>query len=348
MDINALPRNTRIVEQELDALKKYQTRAGNFKDFGPTPPSRSPYFQTAYVLISFLKMKNFVTKNYDDVIRKGFNYLTGINSVSTSDKEAFAVAALAHALNGNTNEAQRLLDEVEKDKIKIDSNRKCYKLSQSQTVCHLRHTSYVAIAYMTMNKPNEAKALVTWILNQYRAITYYYYTYDVAITTEAISRFLITKEISLPTDFTVTLTNEMDFNKVVHITKANQKDTHEVAYPDYTLRPKISVKGSGYCSITNIIENTVALDQSSTKFRLQVTPLAASGTNERIVRVCATYQPREDDISLETLFNVIYDVEMPSGYSYMDIDKLHTKPEIKVIIYETFNSFRFYSTKSYP
>lgn len=338
MEINALPRNTAIVEQELDALKKYQTAEGNFNDFGPTPPSRSPFFQTAYILVSFLKMKNFVTKNYDDVIQRGFSYLNGINSVATTDREAFALAALAHALNGNKKDAKRLLNEVEKDKVQIDKIRKCFKLSKNETTCHLRHTSYAAIAYLTMNKADDAKTLITWILNQYRAITFYYYTYDVAITTEAISRFLIAKQISLPTDFTVTLTNELDFHEVVHITKTNQKDTKEVVFPDYTLHPKMTIKGSGYCSITNIRENTVALDQSSTKFKLQVTPLAATGTKDRFVRICATYQPQEDDISMQTLFNVIYDVEMPSGYVYSDIDKLESKPEIKVNIFKEIKS----------
>lgn len=337
MEIGALPINRGIIERELNALRGYQTGSGNFNNFGSIPDSRSEYFRTAYILIPFLKFKKLITTNYEDVIRRGFNYLDGIHAVSGSDKEAYSVAALAYALRGDHNKAQNLLNEVEKDVFKIDNNRKCFKLSksqgQSQAGCNLRHTSYAAIAYLTMNKFDSAKALITYILSQYKLNARYCYTYAFAISTEAISKFLIARTTATVTDFTVTLTNEMNFNRVVHITAANQKDPVEVIYPDYTLSPSISMKGSGFCSITKIFESTVALEQTSSKFSLTVTPLAATGTNMRTVRICGTYQPNEDEIAAQTLFNVIYDVEMPSGYTYTDIVNLSSKPEIKVRIW---------------
>ncbi|CAG9810260.1 unnamed protein product [Chironomus riparius] len=331
MEIGALPKNARVVEQELDALKGKQNADGTFGDFGPTPPSRSTYFQTAYVLIPFLKIKkmNFLTKNYDEVIQRCFSHLTGIHAVSGTDKEAYGLAALAYALNGDNNQAQKMLDEVEKDIVRIDKIRKCYKLSRSQTKCDMRHTSYVAITYLTMKKVENAKALITWLLTSYRVYSAYEYTYDVAITTEAIAKFLITREVHPTTDFKATLTNELDFNEVVHITTKNQKDAKEIIFPAYTLKPKVSVTGSGYSSITTIIESTVALVQTSSKFLLTVKP-AKSTSNIKTVQICATYQPLEDEVSMQTLVNVIYDVEMPSGYTYTDIDSLDKKPEIKM------------------
>jgi len=333
MVIGALPVSRIIIEKEFDALKSQQTASGNFNNFGNIPDGKSEYFRTAYILIPFLKFKKFVTKNYDDVITKGFAYLSGIHAVSGIDKEAYSVAALAYSLNNQDDQAENMMNEVEKDVIRIDNYRRCYKISRSQSKCDRRHTSYAAIAYLQMKKHNEAKALITYILGEYKLLKEYRYTYAYAISTEAISKFLIATSITRPADFTVTLTNEMDFNQVVHITTANQKDPVEVIFPDYTLYPKMIIKGSGYCSLTKIIENTVALTKTISKFILFVTPSRATSSSDRSVVVCATYQPQDDESSMQTLFNVIYDVEMPSGYNYKEIVNMASKPEIKVILF---------------
>ncbi|XP_070504806.1 CD109 antigen-like [Chironomus tepperi] len=332
MEIGALPKNARVVEQELDALKSKQNADGTFTDFGPTPPSKSAYFQTAYVLVPFLKIRNmkFVTKSYDDVINKCFNYLTGINAVSETDKEAYGLAALAYAINGSETEAERMLNEVEKSIIQIDKKRKCYKITKAENKCHMRHTSYVAISYLTLNRTEEAKKLITWLLGSYRAYSAYEYTYDVAITTEAIAKFLMTLEVHPVTDLTVILTNEMDFKKELTITAKNQKDTQEVIFPHYTLHPMVTFKGTGYSSVTLIVESTVSIEQQgASPFIVTVKP-DKSTSNIRTVQICATYSPNEDSRHLQTLVNVIYDVEMPSGYTYTDIVNLDSKPEIKM------------------
>jgi len=142
-----------VVESVLDRLKSLQNENGSFRDFGnfwqEKLISRSIYFQTAYAAIAFLKIQKYITKSYIDVIDKCFNYLKGINAVLELDKEAYAVAAIAYILNGDLVQAQKLLNEVEKDVIKIDKNRKCYKIARNETSCNLRHTSFVAIAYLT-------------------------------------------------------------------------------------------------------------------------------------------------------------------------------------------------------
>jgi hypothetical protein len=250
--------------------------------------------------------------------------------VSGSDREAYSVAALAYALNDDTDNAERMLNEVEKDIVRIDKVRKCYKLSKSQTTCHLRHTSYAAIAYLTLKRIEPVKAIISWILTQYRVINYFYYTYDVAINTEAISKFLVARQVALTSDLEFTFTNELDFRKVLHIKPANQKDTQEVVFPEYTLYPKVEVKGQGYCSVSYIVESTVALKKSNPKFKLTVKAPSATGTS-RTVTVCATYQPQEEEVSAQTLFNVIYDIEMPSGFTFTEVVNLASKPEIKMV-----------------
>ncbi|XP_070504812.1 CD109 antigen-like [Chironomus tepperi] len=329
MEIGALPRNPPIIEKELNLLENKQTSSGNFNNFGSIPSNRDPYFQTAYILIPFLKFRNYVNKNYDAVINKGFSYLNGITSGSSSDMESYSIAAYAYALHGNHEMAKSLLKQTEKHKKEISKTKHCLN-SLSDNNCNIRHTSYAVIAYLTMNMVREAKPFSAWIMDSYKTNKYYSNTYSYAVAAEAISKFLIANPPDLKTDFTVTLTNEMDFNKVIHVTKANQKNEVEVIYPDYTLAARMSIQGSGFCSITKIMESTIALTQSSSKFTLSVTPRAGSSTSERIVKVCATYQPKEDEVSLETIFNVIYDVELPSGYIYEEIVNLSSKPEIKL------------------
>ena len=335
MEIRALPKDTEIIEMELDILKASQSVNGSFYDFGNFQEFRgnsdsAQYFQTAFILIPFLKFRGFTSKSYDGVIEKGFRYLNGIKNLELLDKEALSVAAYAYALKNDSNQAVKILDEVEKYGNKLDTNRKCYKLSADQKNCDLRHTLYVSNAYLTMNRSTDAKALIIWLIKSNNLDRQYSNTYDYAVSTEAISKFLVAKDVSKTPDFTVTLTNDKTFNKVVHITKANQMKEVEVVYPDYTLEAKMAIKGSGYCSITKILQSTVELRTTASKFTLTVTPLAASSGTQRTVRICATYQPKDDEINSQKLLNVIYDVEIPSGYTYTEIVGMENKPEIKV------------------
>ncbi|XP_070504792.1 thioester-containing protein 1 allele S3-like [Chironomus tepperi] len=309
MEIGALPENQEIIEKELNLLKDQQT--------------------SIISEVSQAIFRNFVNKNYDAVINKGFSYLNGITSGSPSDMESYSIAAYAYALLGNHKMAKSLLKQTEKHKKEFNTKKYCLK-SSFDTDCNIMHTSYAVIAYLTMNMTREAKPFSAWIMDSYKPNKYYSYTNTYAVAAEAISKFLIANPSTAKTDFTVTLTNEMDFNKVIHVTKANQKNEVEVIYPDYTLNPQFSIQGSGFCSITKIMESTIALTQSSSKFTLLVTTRGGSSTREKIVKVCATYQPKEDEVSLETIFNVIYDVELPSGYVYKEIVNLSSKPEIKL------------------
>jgi len=326
IEINAISLIGSDIERHLDALKNQQTANGNFNNFGSKPFSRSEYFRTAYILIPFLKFKKFVTKNYDDVINKGFAYLSGIHAVFESDMEAYSAAAFAYALNDQRNQAQKMLDEVEKDVINIDKNRRCYKLSTRDAKCDLRHTSYAAIAYLTMNKFDQAKSLISYIHDEYKKIRSFAYNPDSGIATEALAKFLIAQSVFLPTNFTVTLTNEFDFINVVQITAANQKDFVKVFYPDYTLNPKMAIQGTGLCSIKQEAEKSIEMSKINSKFILRV-KISTSTSNTRIVQVCATCQPPDDESSMHTLSNVIYDVEMPIGYIYKESVNIASKPE---------------------
>ncbi|XP_070504939.1 murinoglobulin-1-like [Chironomus tepperi] len=330
MELGAIPESKEIIKKELDALKSFQTSSGNFSNFGNFPSTNNEYSKTAFILIPFLKFKTTFSNGYDDVINKAFTFLNGINSESEVDMETLSIAAFSYALNGQHDQAQKLLDEAENNAVKIGSKR-CFKLSRNQWNCNLRHTSYAALAYLTMNKTDEAKPLVSYILGEYRMLKSLRHTFNYAIATEVIAKLLIIRQKSaLKTDLTVTLPMEYNFNGHARITEANNKNPVEVVFPHNISQLKITINGTGFCSITNIIENTVVTPKKSSKFITSVETLNGSYSNEEIVQVCATYQPLyyEDG---HNLFSVIYDVEMPSGYFYKGINNMDNNPAIKLV-----------------
>ncbi|CAG9810263.1 unnamed protein product [Chironomus riparius] len=331
MEIEAIPKNELIIEQELDLLKNRQNSNGFFNNFGSIPSSRNLYFQTAYILIPFLKLRRFVNKNYDEVITNGFNYLNNMTNISTSDTEAFSVAAYAYALNGNDKMAKQLLTYAEKNSRNVTNQNTCLTISKTNHKCDTRHTSYAVIAYVILNMPDKAKSHFRYIYDEYKMNQVLSNTYFYAVCAEAISRYLIAKPVKKSTDFTVTLTNEDNFKKIVHITKENQANEIEVAFPDYTLKADIKIQGSGFCLITKIVERTVVLDQSSSKFTMSILTQNGTRTNEKKLKVCAIYHPSEEDPSSFILTSVIYDVEMVSGYKFKELTNRLDIHEIKMV-----------------
>ena len=78
-----------VIENELDILKDYQLETGEFSNFGDMPEynknssdynNTKKYFETAYVLISFLKSDKMVDQKYADVITKALNFVNLISS----------------------------------------------------------------------------------------------------------------------------------------------------------------------------------------------------------------------------------------------------------------------------
>ncbi|CAG9810251.1 unnamed protein product [Chironomus riparius] len=333
MDLNAIPQNTEVIKAELDALKTFQEPDGSFKNFGSMPkyrgnPESTKYFQTAYILIPFIKFRKYFNTTYDDVINKGF---ASLDIPLKSEVSALSVAALAYGLNGNKSKATSLLEEIKKSMIDGGKGEKCFKIMRNETKCDVRHTSYAMLAYMAINETVVAKELVTFLLKEHNVNLYYSNTHPHAIATEAVSTAMQGGK-KIKTDFTVQLQNEGDFNKTVHVTSNNIKDTIEVEFPEYSSEAKIKSLGHGYCAITTIIEKTTKLDQANSKFTLNVKTYSGSVSSEAIVNVCATYNANIDDNGgSQSIFNVIYDVEFPSGYVYEELIGINQKTEISYV-----------------
>ncbi|KAL7012571.1 hypothetical protein ACKWTF_014933 [Chironomus riparius] len=347
MEIGALPKQSSIIQQELDFLKDRQQSNGEFENFGNFPSTEdkygtpaASYFKTAFVLIPFLKFKTLVDKHYDDVVQKGFDYLKSNENRWQLNNEGYPVAAYAYALNNDKMNAHRLLVEVEKLSVDQGRNKKCYKVSRDDLECQVRHTTYAALAYIQLNEISKALPIVKWLLTVHNINFFYSNTYDFALTTEPIAK--LAKHLKTDqTQLTVTLKNERNFQKIVDINDENSAIFQDIQFPQYSQDVISTANGHGYCSITTIFERSILLPKVTKKFKLTVTPIEKND-KERLVNVCAEY------VGNSVVMNAIYEIEMPSGYIYteiMDIERLRgdikliTEKREGTLIYIYYNDF---------
>ncbi|KAL7011351.1 hypothetical protein ACKWTF_014234 [Chironomus riparius] len=329
MKLKLIPVDKSAIEKELDALEAAQMETGQFKNFGAVPDldrqdrgNTPEYFETAYILVSFLKAKDQVGKVYSDVIDKAFSYLDNNQNKHSVDNEGLSIAAYANALEGSYERkliALDFLDTIEKSSIDYKNNQKCFKIKPQDEKCSLRHTAYAALVYLKLNEIHKAMPLIYWLLKSYNFQIYSGYTYNVAIMTEPIAEAAIYLQTDL-TDFEVLLSDELNFEKSLRIRKENSTEAHKVEFPSYSKVFKSTASGHGYCSITKITEKIYSQSKSSSAFEIVATVLN-NATNlkskEKVVRICAEFDASNSDFF--KLSNVIYEVEMPSGYIYMGI-----------------------------
>lgn len=326
MNIKVLPKQIEIIEKELDELKRKQNPNGSFDDFGQLPYSKDVYFQTAYIAHSFLKVKNVVKKSYSDVLANCFAFLDNQSNMLQSGKEGLSMAAYAYALYGKKERTLELLKEVEKEVHQITESQKCFKL-QTLDPCDIRHSSYAAMAYIKINEKVKALHIFNWLVQHHNENKYSSNTHAYAIATEVIAEMAKLLK-TLDTDFKVTLKNEANFEKTIHVTDKNMKETFEIEYPEYSRMVDLTASGKGFCSITLIMEKTITINETASKFEMDVKQLS-----ETLVQVCATYKPNEELNVAEILNNVIYDVEMPSGHIFSKVVDADNIPQIKVFIF---------------
>jgi len=329
MELKLIPVDKSAIENELNALKEVQMESGQFKNFGSVPDldrsdrgNTPEYFETAYILVTFLRVKELIDKDYSDVIDKAFKYLDNENNKHTVDNEGLSVAAYANILEGSYERkliAMELLDTIEKSAIDYKNNKKCFKIKPQDEKCSLRHTAYAAMVYLKLKEIHKAMPLIYWLLKSYNFQTYNGYSYNVAIMTHPIAEAAIYLQTDM-TDFEVILKDELNFEKSLRITKENSTEAHKILFPSYSKIFNSSAYGHGYCSITKITEKIYSQSKSSAVFEISATIIANSTSlksKEKVVRVCAEFDASNSDFF--TLSNVIYEVEMPSGYVYVGI-----------------------------
>lgn len=333
MEIGAIPKNDKIITKELDELKKKQNPNGSFKDFGSFPAFKTrknlntdEYFETAYVLIPFLKLRKSF-KRYEKVIKNAFNFLNSSEKKLSATLRGCAIAAYAYALDNNRIAAKELLDKLEDAYIAYPNNRKCFKISRASLKCSLRHTSYAALAYLTIGEISEATKLVHWLLKDMQLKFFHLNTHEYAVATEPVAKLAAILKVP-KTDFTVTLRNERNFSAALRIKATNKNQMQFIEIPEYSHDVSYAAEGHGYCSVTVLYEQLIAIRRVSTSFSVNVNFIVTPRKKyESKVKICA----RQTDEFAITLFNVIYEIEMPSGYVYSEVVDIQRKQnQIKV------------------
>lgn len=135
---------------------------------------------------------------------------------------------------------------------------------------------------------------------------------------------------SSQTNYTATFANGIDFNEVFHVTNSNAEIPIEILYPENTRTARIAFRGYGNANLKISIERIFSIIRLNSRLNLELSTLPSTIENEEIVRVCVTYQPLKDEMVRPVLSNVVYDVEMPSGYVYKNIINRNDIPEIQV------------------
>ncbi|XP_070504828.1 thioester-containing protein 1 allele S3-like [Chironomus tepperi] len=333
MNINAISVNKGLIQVDFRRLKDYQQSDGSFASFG-TYPERSSndaasnkYFETAYILISFLKYRDYFDQDYSELIRKAFNFLDNPSNKLSLLPDAHSIAAYAYALNKNYASAVKHMEEVEKNTITNGRGKiveKCFKSKSSSTSCDMRHTAYSILAYHAMNQLPKAKPLVLGIVKQFSSDKTFLHQHSIAA--EAISTILSESKVAA-INMAVNLKNEFDFDKTVIINGNNLDIIHEIKFPDNSEHAIISTNGSGWCTVTIVKETLVTLKSLNPSFKLTINNQQSIINQYSRVMFCFTFIGKVDDDDVQN--DIRMELEMPTGYMFVEVEDTLNKQFIE-------------------
>lgn len=321
MKIGAITQNKNQIYNDFGNVVTYQNSDGSFRNFGPYPTMNSGdsatqiYFQTAYVLISLIKHRDYSVGDYTSYRTRAFTYLDSPSKKLNIQPEAMSVAAYAYALNNETSKAEELMKEVEKHVIKDGPKEKCFKYSTQSSSCDIRHTAYSILAYVAMNQTTKARPLVLGLLKKFSLATSFQSTHGYAIAAEAIATLLSETKVA-ETDFTVTLKNDYDFERIMTFNALNSSYTGEVIFPDYSKRAYISSTGNGYCTVLTVIESMIRLPTIKSYFNIKIKP-TVSLNKIREIEFCANHIANAEHGT--NINDVRFEIDMPSGYIFKEM-----------------------------
>jgi len=340
MDLKLIYEDSEVIEKELNILKDAQLESGEFHNFGKIPTYSEDnanynlskrYFETAFILISFLKTDKLVQNSYDDVIEKALDFLGSNTDGYENGNEASSIVAYAFSLKSLDDsyyviKTKNFLDAVEKTLIDHGGKEMCVKVKSTDVNCNLRHTAYTAMAYLNLNQAHKAVPLVYWLLKSYNFNVLNGNFFNAAIMSEPIAKaanFIKSEK----TDVTVLLNDEYNFADTLKLVDGNVTDFHISTFPKYSKVLNSTVFGHGFVSITKVIERTldfaVAIEPT---FSIKINILnnkTITKSGETVVQVCASF----DKVKwfLHEMNHVVYEIQMPSGYIFDEIIGLENK-----------------------
>ncbi|KAL7011281.1 hypothetical protein ACKWTF_014213 [Chironomus riparius] len=305
--------NKNMIENEFDAIIADQNADGSFSNFGKIPSFSCQYSQTSYILVQFLKHRGVVDRSYDEAINRGFKYLD-TNRLEIKNF-GLSIAAYAYALRGNIKEANEIVQFIESNNV-VSSDlmlKRCFKVNRNDKECNALFTANAAMAYFELNENTKAIQLVNWLVDDNLKSIYSSYSLDYALLTEPIARvakFIGAKDTML----TIVAENELSYKTQAEFTFTSKNCSTEQnkLFPQESRKMFYTVNGDGFYAVTRVVEMLHTAPQSQSIFNISAT------VDKDTVEVCGMNMADEGDE--KSIVNVIYEVDMPSGYTYLKID----------------------------
>lgn len=338
MSHDAIPQDKKTLFETLDMVRDQQESNGTFSYFkiyyfvSGTILTESfnyteRYFGAAFCMIPILKHKSLLDGRYNGFLEKGFRYLDKDENRLLVMRYGLSVAAYAYALDGQFDKAEDLLNEIEKVYFVSDKNRKCYKVFENDTECDTQHTSYVALTYLVMNDMIRAKPTIHYLMERKHIYKENGNDLNLGFATDPVAVMAVALH-SDKTNLNVIIRNDHTFEKKLHIDDQNSVNSHTFAMPKGSKKIKSSVSGQGYCTVSVIFERIVYIPQVIDIFSTDIRIIYGTSNPRESVQVCGTYNHQ---MGMKTvLANVVYEVEMPSGYEFFETLEGDVHPEVRV------------------
>lgn len=352
MTVGAVPEDKKVVFDNLDMVRDRQESNGTFShenfnfyygfayEDDPSFVYTEQYFAAAFCLIPVVRFRKFMDGRYDNFIEKGFRFLNKKENRLQVMRHGLSPAAYVYALNNQPEEAQNLLREIEKAYIHLEDNKKCYKIFEIDIECDVRHTSYVALTYLTLNDMIKAEPIIFYLSSLKPAFGYWQNTRFLSIVTEPIAEMGVMLNVK-NTNLKINVKNEHAFSKDLYIDDGNSDRPQTVEIPQGSEQVSSVISGQGFCTISVIFERIVVVPVVENVFSLTVKTKVGIPSSMRIVEVCATYNQQSG--MKPVLVNVVYEVEMPSGYIFLshtetgsNINKIKVRNLVFCMIIEYF------------
>jgi len=341
MTADAVPMDKKVLFEHMDVLQGLQEADGTFTSSkfnyfyglpgtnqGDSYKDSEKYFAAAYCLIPAVRHRKFMDGKYDDFIKKGFSYLDNDNNRLQVMRYGLSIAAYVYALDNQPEKAKNLLKEVEKSYIHHADNKRCYKIFEGDTQCDVRHTTFVALTYLALNDIVKVEPIIYYLLSKKQAYDYTQNTQFLAVVTEPIADMGVILNVD-DTNLKIAVKDEHSFNHEFQITSSNSDVPQTIEMPQKSEQVSSTISGKGYCTVSGIFERIVVVPQINNVFSVSIKKRSESGSAvTKYVEVCATYHQQTG--MKPVLVNVVYEVEMPSGYIFLEVKDSDKHPEIKV------------------
>lgn len=326
------------LEAELDAIKNHHLlENGSFENFGTLPylgdiNNITKYGQTAFVIVPFLKHSENNTR-YTDVIKKAINFISETNIIVFSNVE-LAFRAYAFALIKNEKKTKDILKLIEDYRFVNESaNIKCYKLKISSDECDVVQTAYTALAYMAILKsyanftsPNHnfyglptLMQIINWLADGQQRELYRKYPVYEALAAEVFSEAVKHLRTIQP-NLIIDLENDLKpkTKKSLQIFDKNSDNVQVEDMPKDSTNINYKVNGVGFWSLAISTESIRNVGKKSEVLNLEIKPNNTQNARMRNVEICVTF-PKTPINETTSDREFIFEVEMPSGYTFAGI-----------------------------